>query len=482
LRAGQLVRSILATVAVAGIVVFSATTAAAAEAGWSQYQADPGHTGVAPSAPSAPFRTAWTTATGIGDETHFAGSPAPVIAGDAAVVVDREDVTAISLSTGAVAWTIPRTLGPSAPAAVVASGDRTTLLFTEGGGDLSSSAGGTPTPSPSAIPTPAERSTLVAVDTSTRRELWRRLLPDVSIGGPTVDGSTVLVGTDDGSVTAVALTTGDQEWTVDLGDSVNTPIAAAGGTAYAAVISDSREAPSLVALQEGDGTDVWRVPLGPPGSSIGAPAVAGGTVYATVGDGSVRALEATTGQASWAAKLNTVSAGGSPAVSSDAIVVSDVRGQVYRLAPATGDRVWDFAMNVPVYGAVVIAGSSVVVGDSSGAVSAIDLQTGERVWRQDLGEGLVLALAAAPETVLVARTGASAGLVGLVDDPNGVLTHEQSPTIVEPADLGLAWAVAAIPLVLVLVFAGRLLDTRLGQASFASGDDEPPDAFDEDLA
>jgi outer membrane protein assembly factor BamB len=478
LRAGPFARSISAALVAAGVVFVAATPAGAQVAvgeGWFQYQGNVQHSGVAAAAPVAPFGIAWSTPTGIGDETHYAGLPTPVIADGDAIVVDREDVTALSLVTGEITWTIPRALGPSAPAAVVADGRRTTILFTEGGGDRSSSASPTPSPSSSSSPSPSERSTLVAVDASDRKELWRtRLLPDVSFGGPAVDGSTVLVGTADGSVTAVDLLSGDQKWTVDLGESANTPIAAADGTAYVAVSAGSREAGFIVALRESDGTQLWRVDLGGVGSAVGAPAIGNGLVFATVSDRSVRALDAATGGARWVAQLNAISGDGSPAVSADAVVVSDVRGEVYRFAPTNGDRQWDFAMNAPVLGPTVIAGASVLIGDSSGDVSAVDLQTGERVWRGNVGEGLLLAFAVAQETVVAARTGPAAGLVALTNDPAGTLVREQSPTIVEPVELGVAWAIAAVPLVVLLILAGRFLAARLGPATFGSGDEEEP--------
>jgi outer membrane protein assembly factor BamB len=296
-----------------------------------------------------------------------------------------------------------------------------------------------------------------------------------------VDGSTVLVGTDDGSVTATDLASGDQEWTLDLGESVNTPVAAAAGIAYVAVGAGARTPGFIAALRETDGTQLWRLDLGAAGSSISAPAVADGVVYATVSDGSIRAMDAATGEARWAAKLNVLSAGGSPAVSSDAVVVSDVRGQVYRFAPSTGERMWDFAMNAPVYGATVIAGAAVLVGDSSGDVSAIDLRSGDRIWRQNVGDGLLLGFAVTPGSILAVRTGPSAGVVALTADPDGTLVHEQSPTIVEPLDLGVAWAAAALPLVVLLVVAGRFLAVRLGPATFGSDDGgEPLEPLDED--
>jgi hypothetical protein len=90
---------------------------------------------------------------------------------------------------------------------------------------------------------------------------------------------------------------------------------------------------------------------------------------------------------------------------------------------------------------------------------------------------LPLGFALTPDLIVAARTGPSAGVVGLAAEPNGVLVHEQSPTIVAPAQLGLAWAIAAIPLVLILVGAGRFLDRRLGPPVFEGDEDalEPED-------
>jgi outer membrane protein assembly factor BamB len=215
-------------------------------------------------------------------------------------------------------------------------------------------------------------------------------------------------------------------------------------------------------LHEADGVEAWRYTPNTSGLVAGAPTAVRGTVYLALSDGTVRAIGADTGLERWASRLNTVAAGGAPAVSDDAVVVVDTRGEVYRLDPATGARGWDFALNTPVYGPAVITGSAVLIADGSGELSALDPATGDRIWRQGLGVGPLLTIAVAPDAVVVARTGTSAGLVGLAADPNGVLIDEQSPTIVKPGSLALDWAIAAIPLVVILTLAGRFLIARLG--------------------
>jgi outer membrane protein assembly factor BamB len=444
--------------------------------GWTQYQGGPQHTGFDAAAPAPPLISRWQSATGIGDETHLAGLPAPVIDGPDAIIVDREDVTAIDIATGTTSWTLPRDLGPSAPAAVAdGDGGRTLVLYTEGGGDRSPSASGSPTAVPTAAGsgpagTAEAHSTLVAVDASTRHELWRRALTGVSTTGPTVDGGLAVVGADDGTVTAVEVSSGNVRWHQDLGDVVDTPIAADAGVVYVSVRSESRQPPSVVALQEADGKEAWRYTPNTSGLVAGAPTAVGATVYLALSDGTVRAVGAETGLERWASRLNTVAAGGAPAVSDDAVVVVDTRGEVYRLDLATGARRWEFALNTPVYGPAVITGSAVLIADGSGELSALDPATGDRIWRASLGVGPLLTIAVAPVAVVVARTGTSAGLVGLAADPNGVLIDEQSPTIVKPGTLALDWAVAAIPLAVLLIFAGRFLIARLGPPDLEHGD------------
>jgi outer membrane protein assembly factor BamB len=293
----------------------------------------------------------------------------------------------------------------------------------------------------------------------------------VSTTGATVDGGLAVVGADDGTVTAVEVSSGNVRWHQDLGDVVDTPIAADAGVVYVSVRSNSRQPPSVVALQEAGGVEAWRYTPNTSGLVAGAPTAARGSVYLALSDGTVRAVGADTGIERWATRLHQVAAGGAPAVSDDAVVVVDTRGEVYRLDPATGARGWDFALNTPVYGPAVITGSAVLVADGSGEVSALDPATGDRIWRQGLGVGPLLTMAVAPDAVVIARTGASAGLVGLAADPNGVLIDEQSPTIVKPGSLAVDWAIAAVPLVVILMIAGRFLIARLG----------PPDLEHEDI-
>src|SRR5205809_7674139 len=129
--------------------------------------------------------------------------------------------------------------------------------------------------------------------------------------------------------------------------------------------------------------------------AAGYTTVVSGKMYGTNGDGTVRDVASDTGVERWVSKLNADAVGGAPAVSGDAVVVVDTRGEVYRLDPATGARRWDFALNTPVYGPAVLIGSAVLVAEGSGELSALDSATGDRIWRQSLGVGPLLTVVVA---------------------------------------------------------------------------------------
>jgi hypothetical protein len=57
-------------------------------------------------------------------------------------------------------------------------------------------------------------------------------------------------------------------------------------------------------------------------------------------------------------------------------------------------------------------------------------------------------------------------LEGFAADPSGSRILEKSPTIVDPPLLAGSWALAAIPLVVVVLLLGRFLWPRLGPVTF----------------
>jgi hypothetical protein len=319
----------------------------------------------------------------------------------------------------------------------------------------------------------------------TQRRLWTVPLSGVSRTGVLIVGATVVVGADDGTVTAVDLD-GQDRWTQDVGDHVLAPMAATDDLVFASVRPESRGPATLVALRTTDGSQAWRYE--PPAGvlDLGGPSTATdtagtSTVYVVGSDASVRALSAADGSQRWAAPLYSPTAGSPPASTGDTLVVTDQSGTVYALDQATGAERWRFATNRSSIAAPILTGTSVLQPAADGTVSAISLASGHLVWHGAIADSGVLGLAARVDLIVASVTGTSPGVVGLINDPQGVTEDVVSPTMPDPAGLLRNWLAAALPLTVLLVMAGRWLAATMGPASFGSTDDDPVDPWEADL-
>lgn len=120
----------------------------------------------------------------------------------------------------------------------------------------------------------------------------------------------------------------------------------------------------------------------------GGLALAEGTLYATLGTGILRAIDATSGQLKWAIKVGAP-VHGAPAVSNGIAVVLTADNQTLAFDAATGQPKWEqrgireaagyFAITSP-----VIAEDIVVSVYSSGEVFALRLDTGTVLWSDTL--------------------------------------------------------------------------------------------------
>ena len=155
---------------------------------------------------------------------------------------------------------------------------------------------------------------------------------------------------------------------------------------------------------------------------------------------------------------------GAPAVTTDAVIACDASGQVYRFNLETGARVWDFALNERVFRtSAVVSGAQVLMPTGEGRLVALDVGTGELVWQLAPSGDLLRDPLPASGSLVLVRGGAHPGLVAFTHDPSGTLVRVASPTKVDlPLLLG-GFVLAAIPLAVALVLAGRWLLARAGQ-------------------
>ncbi len=457
--------------------------------GWTQAQGDASHSGSLAEAAQPPYRESWHLDVPLGGPDGDFGLSQPVSDGSVAIAVGPTQIVAADLGSGAQQWSVDRDYGPPVSPAIAETPSRRILIYTEGFGDSPPGSSATPSasstsPSPSPSGAATFDSHVAAIDLDTRKPVWDAPVPlhAVSRTGVTVDGDTAFLGDNAGHVYAIAVATGEIRWTADAAGFLTTPPAVSNGLVIVAVQGDRSSRPRLVAYHESDGSRAWSDDIQGGAIFASSPAIGGDQVVVGFSDKTVRAFGLSDGADRWSTRLNNAMFfTGAAALTSDAVVVVDAAGQVYRLDPDTGDRVWDFAVNEPViHSPVVIAGGSVLVATSNGRLAAIDLGSGLLVWQSEQGNGLLRSLALAPEIVVGVRGGAEPGLVGFAHDPAGTLVSIVSPTTTDLPKLFLAFLAAAVPLTLLAILAGRWLRTRMGPA-FLDDEDDAPELADEDL-
>ncbi|ACV49396.1 outer membrane protein assembly factor BamB family protein [Halomicrobium mukohataei] len=115
-----------------------------------------------------------------------------------------------------------------------------------------------------------------------------------------------------------------------------------------------------------------------------APAVSDGIVYAGPERGTLRALDAQTGETVWTSGrlLETASA---PAVADGQVFAGSWSGDLYAVDAVTGDTQWTFETGSHVYGPPTVADGTVYFGGRGGTLYAVAADSGEQRWRVDCG-------------------------------------------------------------------------------------------------
>lgn len=192
----------------------------------------------------------------------------------------------------------------------------------------------------------------------------------VNVGGhvaatPAYDGKKLYIGTGQGDVRAVDAASG----------SVSAPL----------VGTEAR---------------VWSEPL-----------LAGGTLYVSSLDRTVRAIDPTTKAVRWTAQVDGAVAG-NPTLAGDVLVVPTLQSQVIALDAKTGERRWTFTGDNWFWARPLVAGDVVYIPSTSGTVYALELATGKERWRSTTvrGEVRTAPVLSGGALLVASRTGQVAAL------------------------------------------------------------------------
>jgi outer membrane protein assembly factor BamB len=216
---------------------------------------------------------------------------------------------------------------------------------------------------------------------------------------PVSDGARVFTMDATAGVVATDLATGGAVWSADLqpgfdrGGSVSGGgLAATGGRLYATTGFGE-----LVVMDAASGAVAWRQRLN---AGIGAPTIAGDTVYIVSRDNEAWALNASDGRLIWQLPASPSSAllsgGAAPAITDRIVVFPFGSGELVGTLRRSGAALWTTSVtggrNGVAYANIndvtsdpVIAGGRIYAGNQSGRVAALDPTSGERLWTADEG-------------------------------------------------------------------------------------------------
>lgn len=465
---------------------------AAAFATWPQFQGAATHVGVS-DGPSAPLVVAWANDdVDVGGPDARGGLSAPVVTEDGTIVaVAPTAVLGFSASDGATAFTAERDFGPSTQPAVGEGADGPVIVFTEGYGDNPPPATATPASSPS--PSPADDETFDAHVNAVGTDgepAWDAPVPlDALVLTPvTVDQGAAYVGDVDGVVTALAVDSGEELWTAELGTQVSGAVGVDGDRLFVPSLGARSEPGAVSALDAATGEEVWRTTEDAISGNPVSAAVVAESGLLLLEAGSVVSLDPEDGSLNWHTEIvNPLrsppfffqgTASPAPVSADGSVYVVDVTGRVYSLDAETGEIRWDHALNDPSpVSPPLLTPEHVLVATDSGTLSAIDRDAGHLVWEVDATErGFLRGLADAGGSLVAVAGSDDAALVAFGPDPDGSLVDEPSPTTFDLGRLLMGYALGGLAFGAIAVLALRPVQRRLGPALRPDEDAEPEGA------
>ncbi|MFC3956843.1 Ig-like domain-containing protein [Halovivax cerinus] len=183
-----------------------------------------------------------------------------------------------------------------------------------------------------------------ALNATTREVLWTftRSSSGYGLSKPAVENGTVYVTHDSQATYAIDVASGETVWSVPIAGAssrLHSPVVA-DGVVYVDDTTYSSTDANVYALDPSDGHTIWSAPANVDGYTGSSPALANDTLYFTA-DGSLRAVDATTGTDRWSTST-CVAARHSPVYADGYVFVPMADSTVRTYDADTGDLVWRY--------------------------------------------------------------------------------------------------------------------------------------------
>jgi outer membrane protein assembly factor BamB len=209
--------------------------------------------------------------------------------------------------------------------------------------------------------------TLRALALGNGREVWTIDLP-LSTALSASDGA--VFGATARELVAIDGPTGRIRWRVPLPELSVAPVSRAGWV----IVGSGAD---LLAFRAADGSILWRVPLGAPLQA--AVTIEGDRVYASLDDGSVVAVEITSGALAW--RANLPAPGGAVTAIGDRLYLGAADKFFYALDAKDGGRDWRWRAAAAILAPVAVDEWRVYYTALDNVVRAVDVGSGVQKWR-----------------------------------------------------------------------------------------------------
>jgi outer membrane protein assembly factor BamB len=209
---------------------------------------------------------------------------------------------------------------------------------------------------------------------------WRVSVAESGSASATVDKNRVYVARHDGKLHALDRNTGQELWSFPPdaldGDFADATPAVANGIVYFGV---NRGGPVVYAVDAATGVRVWSHG-GPLSQIISSPTLENGRVHVAFTDGTIRALDAATGQIIWSVN-HPGGAYSSPAVAGGRLYIAIHNRGLLALDAANGATLWLAPIPGPQWSSPAVDNGRVFVGSRDDhKVYAFDAVTGQTLW------------------------------------------------------------------------------------------------------
>lgn len=208
---------------------------------------------------------------------------------------------------------------------------------------------------------------MVALDLADGRVAWT---VDVSFAVAPRAADGLVVGATATELVAIDGATGKERWREPVADIASPPALRAGW-----LVAGS--GPDLLAFRASDGSLVWRLTLG--AALNASTTIDGDRLYAPLADGTLAAVEITTGRLVWRSRLPATP--GAITAAGDRLYLGTSDKYFHALDAADGDSQWKWRAAAAVLAPAVVDESRVYYTALDNVVRALDAGSGVQKWR-----------------------------------------------------------------------------------------------------